>query len=72
MANYTWSFNQIVPAFPESFSPNIALWSVTNGVDLNYEIQLSWPLDWTSQNATNVTALPMLDSNCGCSLPDQN
>lgn len=59
MANYTWSFDPIVSAFPQTVFPNVALWNVTNGIDLSYQIQLSWPLDWTSRDVTNVTALPM-------------
>lgn len=59
LANYTWSFNPIVSAFPETVFPNVALWNVTNGVDLNYQIQVSWPLEWTSRDEANGSALTM-------------
>lgn len=59
LTNYTWSFNPIISAFPETVFPNIALWNVTNGVDLSYQIQVSWPLEWTSRDQANGSALTM-------------
>lgn len=59
LANYTWSFNPIPSIFPETVFPNIALWNVTNGLDLNYQIQVSWPLEWAARDQANGTALTM-------------
>lgn len=58
-ANNTWSFLPVVSAFPQTVFPNVALWNATNGVDLQYQIQLSWPLDWSSPGEANGTALTM-------------
>ncbi|KAK9783438.1 putative Alpha/Beta hydrolase protein [Seiridium cardinale] len=44
--------------------PNIALWNVSNGNDLDYQIQLSWPLDWASRDVDNVTAVSILIDPC--------
>ncbi|KAF2185357.1 hypothetical protein K469DRAFT_576814 [Zopfia rhizophila CBS 207.26] len=59
-----WSFTNIVQSFPHTVFPNTALWNVNNGLDLNYQIQVSWPLEWSSRN-TNASALTMfvLDGN---------
>jgi len=57
--NYTWSFTPVVSAFPPSIYPNVALWDAKNGVDLQYQIQLSWPLEWPSRGEANGTALTM-------------
>ncbi|KAK9419108.1 putative Alpha/Beta hydrolase protein [Seiridium unicorne] len=57
MANYTWSFDPLVPTFLATVCPNIALWNVSNGIGLKYKIHLSWPLDWASRDVNNVTAL---------------
>lgn len=59
LTNYTWSFHPIVSAFPETVFPNVALWNVTNGVDSNYQIQVSWPLEWTSRDQASGSALTM-------------
>ncbi|KAH8884182.1 hypothetical protein GQ53DRAFT_846492 [Thozetella sp. PMI_491] len=65
LSNYTWTFDPIVTAFPHTVFPNVALWNVTNGIDLNYQVQVSWPLTWTSRDEANSTALTMyvLDGN---------
>lgn len=59
LTNYSWTFSPLVPAFPPTVLPNIALWNVTNGIDLNYQVQLSWPLEWASRGDANGTALTM-------------
>ncbi|OCL11000.1 hypothetical protein AOQ84DRAFT_425487 [Glonium stellatum] len=60
----SWSFNPIVPAFPHTVFPNVALWNVSNRVDLNYQIQVSWPLEWTSQEVeSTVLTMYVLDGN---------
>lgn len=58
LSNYTWSFNPIVAEFPHTVLPNVALWNVTNGIDLDYQIQVSWPLQWESRDVEK-TALTM-------------
>jgi hypothetical protein len=54
-----WVFSPIVEAFPHTVFPNTALWNVTNGIDLEYQIKLSWPLTWTSRDEANNTAHTM-------------
>lgn len=40
--------------------PNVAYWNVTNGADLEYQVSLSWPLDWpASREVQNKTAFTM-------------
>lgn len=58
-ANYTWSFTPVIPVFPQTVFPNVALWNATNGLDIQYQIQLSWPLEWPSREEANGTALTM-------------
>jgi len=48
-----WSFYPLVTAFPPTILPNIAYWNVTNGT-WEYQVQLSWPLNWTSTNVTST------------------
>ncbi|KAF7540962.1 hypothetical protein G7054_g963 [Neopestalotiopsis clavispora] len=58
-----WSFNPIVTSFPPTLLPNIAYWNVTNGT-YTYQVQLSWPLNWTSTEAdSTVDTLFVLDGN---------
>lgn len=59
LTNYSWSFNPIVSEFPATVLPNVALWNATNGVDLDYQIQVSWPLGWTSRDEAKGPALTM-------------
>jgi hypothetical protein len=60
LTNNSWTFTPIVEAFPQTVLPNVAYWNVTNGADLEYQISLSWPLDWpASHEAENKTALTM-------------
>ncbi|KAI9162745.1 Siderophore triacetylfusarinine C esterase [Paramyrothecium foliicola] len=65
ICNLTWAFDSIVEAFPQTVFPNVALWNVTNGVDLGYQIKVSWPLTWTSPEEANSTVQTMyvLDGN---------
>lgn len=58
-ANYTWSFTPAVSAYPQAILPNAAFWNATNGVDLQYQIQLSWPLKWPSREEANGAVLTM-------------
>ncbi|KAF1929860.1 uncharacterized protein M421DRAFT_4290 [Didymella exigua CBS 183.55] len=50
-------------AFPATVLPNIGFWSVSNGT-WEYQIQLSWPLNWTTplENST-VETIYILDGN---------
>lgn len=60
LSNSTWAFTPIVEAFPQTVLPNVAYWNVTNGSDLEYQVSLSWPLDWpASREVENKTALTM-------------
>ncbi|PSR76373.1 siderophore esteras-like protein IroE-like protein [Coniella lustricola] len=66
LSNYSWSFTPLVSSFPPTVLPNVAFWNVTNESDLNYQIQVSWPLEWPSvPEEANDTALTMfiLDGN---------
>ncbi|KAF2827076.1 siderophore esteras-like protein IroE-like protein [Ophiobolus disseminans] len=58
-----WSFYPLITSFPPTVLPNIAYWNVTNGT-WEYQIQVSWPLNWTSTNAlSTVETLYVLDGN---------
>lgn len=59
LTNYTWSFDPIVSGFPETWFPNVALWNVTSGSDLQYQVTVSWPLEWDSREEANGSALTM-------------
>ncbi|SPO04353.1 related to hydrolase of the alpha/beta superfamily [Cephalotrichum gorgonifer] len=58
-----WSFAPLPPFAPTIF-PNIQLWNVSDGLGLEYQVEVSWPFEWTSQEA-EVSALAMyvLDGN---------
>ncbi|KAJ7363768.1 Alpha/Beta hydrolase protein [Mycena albidolilacea] len=64
--NYSsWAFNPLV-SFPPTVFPNTALWNVSNGdLGLEYQIGVSWPLNWTSTNtsASDVLSMYVLDGN---------
>lgn len=59
ITNFTWSFQPIISGFSEAVFPNLALWNITNGIDLQYQVQISWPLEWSSHAEANGTALTM-------------
>jgi len=42
-----WTFSPLATEFPATVLPNVGFWSVSNGT-WDYQIQLSWPLNWTS------------------------
>jgi hypothetical protein len=48
-----WSFYPLASPFPSTILPNIAYWNVTNGT-WEYEVQVSWPLNWTSRDVTST------------------
>lgn len=43
-----WTFSPITTQFPTNILPNLGFYTATNGT-WDYQIQLSWPLNWTSQ-----------------------
>lgn len=43
----TWTFSPLVTEFPTNILPNIGFWNASNGT-WEYQIQLAWPLNWTS------------------------
>jgi hypothetical protein len=43
-----WQFSPLVTEFPTNVVPNTAFYKATNG-SWDYQIQLAWPLNWTSQ-----------------------
>ena len=58
-----WTFSPLINSFPSAILPNIGFWSASNGT-WEYQIQLSWPLNWTSPNASStVESLYILDGN---------
>jgi hypothetical protein len=52
-----WTFTPLLTSFPAGVLPNLGFWSATNG-SWEYQIQLAWPLNWTSQ-AENTTVETM-------------
>ncbi|ORX97618.1 Alpha/Beta hydrolase protein [Clohesyomyces aquaticus] len=63
-----WFFSPLVQSFPTNVFPNSALWSVTPAAgapaDLNYQIQVSWPLEWSQRNTNStVETMYILDGN---------
>ncbi|EMD61915.1 hypothetical protein COCSADRAFT_201441 [Bipolaris sorokiniana ND90Pr] len=58
-----WQFNPIATSWPTNVLPNLAFWTATNG-SWEYQIQLSWPLNWTSREETSVVeTMYILDGN---------
>lgn len=49
----SWSFQPLSTSFPPTVLPNIEYWNVTNGT-WEYQIELSWPLNWTSTDAVST------------------
>jgi len=43
-----WQFTPLVTAFPTNVLPNVGFYKASNG-SWEYQIQLAWPLNWTSQ-----------------------
>ncbi|KAF1838299.1 hypothetical protein BDW02DRAFT_542038 [Decorospora gaudefroyi] len=59
----SWQFSPIVTQFPTGVLPNLGFWSASNG-SWEYQIQLAWPLNWTSQAETStVETMYVLDGN---------
>lgn len=44
-----WSFAPLLPAFAPTVFPNVELWNASNGVNLEYQIEISWPFEWESR-----------------------
>ncbi|KZM23177.1 hypothetical protein ST47_g5866 [Ascochyta rabiei] len=42
-----WEFTPLVTEFPTNVLPNVGFWNASNGT-WGYQIQLAWPLNWTS------------------------
>ncbi|EAT89152.1 hypothetical protein HBI56_035380 [Parastagonospora nodorum] len=58
-----WHFSPLLTAFPAGVLPNVGFWKATNG-SWEYQIQLAWPLNWTSQQeSTTVETMYVLDGN---------
>jgi hypothetical protein len=48
-----WSFNPLLTTFPAGILPNVQYWSASNGT-WEYQIQLAYPLNWTSTNEAST------------------
>jgi predicted alpha/beta superfamily hydrolase len=48
-----WSFHPLITSLPPTVLPNVAYWNVTNGT-WEYQVQVSWPLNWTSIDAEST------------------
>jgi hypothetical protein len=48
-----WSFHPLITSLPSIVLPNVAYWNVTNGT-WEYQVQVSWPLNWTSIDAEST------------------
>jgi len=58
-----WQFTPLMTEFPTNVLPNLGFWSAKNG-SWEYQIQLAWPLNWTSQEETStVETMYVLDGN---------
>ncbi|KAF2854711.1 siderophore esteras-like protein IroE-like protein [Plenodomus tracheiphilus IPT5] len=58
-----WQFSPIITEFPANILPNVGFYKATNG-SWEYQIQLSWPLNWTTQaESTTVETMYVLDGN---------
>lgn len=53
-----WQFSPIITEFPANVLPNVGFYKATNG-SWEYQIQLAWPLNWTTQ-AESTTVETML------------
>ncbi|KAH7132332.1 siderophore esterase-like protein IroE-like protein [Dendryphion nanum] len=63
LAPSPWSFTPIATTFPSNILPNTEFWKVSNGT-WSYNIELGYPLNWTSKNAQSVVdTLFVLDGN---------
>ncbi|KAF2475000.1 alpha/beta-hydrolase [Lindgomyces ingoldianus] len=60
-----WLFSPLVQSFPQTVIPNAQVWSVTSNVtDLKYQIEVAWPLEWSSRNTNStVETMYILDGN---------
>ncbi|KAF2832581.1 hypothetical protein CC86DRAFT_313739 [Ophiobolus disseminans] len=58
-----WQFSPLATQFPTNILPNVGFYKATNG-SWEYQIQLAWPLNWTSQaESTTVETMYVLDGN---------
>ena len=53
-----WSFEPLISSFPPTIFPNVQLWNISNGLGLEYQVEVSWPFGWESQE-TEASALAM-------------
>ncbi|PSN65016.1 siderophore esteras-like protein IroE-like protein [Corynespora cassiicola Philippines] len=59
----SWSFTPLIESFPSTVLPNVGFWNVSNGT-WEYQVQLAWPLNWTSRNEdSTVDTMYVLDGN---------
>ncbi|KAF1945364.1 hypothetical protein EJ02DRAFT_396667 [Clathrospora elynae] len=59
----TWQFSPLITEFPTNVLPNIGFYKATNG-SWEYQIQLAWPLNWTTQaQSSTVETMYVLDGN---------
>ena len=76
MALANWSFIPLLSSYPPSVFPNVALWNVSNGIGLEYQIQISWPFNWPSRDvestALTMYNLPLALSDFSLSIDNQN
>jgi predicted alpha/beta superfamily hydrolase len=58
-----WTFSPLITEFPTNVLPNVGFWNASNGT-WEYQIQLAWPLNWTSPNENStVESMYILDGN---------
>ncbi|PVH94973.1 hypothetical protein DM02DRAFT_601579 [Periconia macrospinosa] len=58
-----WTFTPLAESFPSTILPNLGWWNASNGT-WAYQIQVAWPLNWTSRDAAGlVETLYVLDGN---------
>ncbi|USP79800.1 hypothetical protein yc1106_07074 [Curvularia clavata] len=59
----TWQFAPTLTEWPTNILPNLGYWSATNG-SWEYQIQVAWPLNWTSREESSVVeTMYVLDGN---------
>ncbi|CAI4220075.1 unnamed protein product [Parascedosporium putredinis] len=59
-----WSFTPLVSAFQPTILPNVQFWNVSNNVGLEYQVEVSWPFEWASQDVDAAAlAMYVLDGN---------